>query len=184
MIEGKQEFFLLQSIYPSIGIKYQERQPFMDTSITELQMLWKVTIAAFLGGLVGLEREFAERPAGLRTHMLVGAAAAFFVMLATHMISSFERQELLNVDPVRIIEAIVVGISFLGAGTIFKHTRQGEQVVEGLTTSASILLVSAIGIAVALNAFILAIGATLLNLFINWGLLYLVRHAKSKSRES
>ena len=93
MIEGKQEFFILQSIYPSIGIKYQERQPFMDTSITELQMLWKVIIAAFLGGLVGLEREFAERPAGLRTHMLVGAAAAFFVMLATHMISSFERRK-------------------------------------------------------------------------------------------
>jgi putative Mg2+ transporter-C (MgtC) family protein len=152
----------------------------MDIPVTELQMLWKVIIAAFLGGLVGLEREFAERPAGLRTHMLVGAAAAIFVMLATHMISSFEQRDLLNVDPVRVIEAIVVGISFLGAGTIFKYTRQGEQVVEGLTTSASILLVAAIGIAVALNAFVLAIGATLLNLFINWGLIYLVGRVKSR----
>jgi putative Mg2+ transporter-C (MgtC) family protein len=116
--------------------------------------------------------------------MLVGAAAAIFVMLAKHMISSFEQPEFLNVDPVRIIEAIVVGISFLGAGTILKYTRQGEQVVEGLTTSASILLVSAIGIAVALNAFVLAIGAMLLNVFINWGLMFLIGRAKSKPLDS
>jgi putative Mg2+ transporter-C (MgtC) family protein len=68
----------------------------------------------------------------------------------------------------------VVGISFLGAGTILKHNREGERSVEGLTTSASILFVSAIGVAVALDAFILAVGATLLNIFINWALYYLV----------
>jgi putative Mg2+ transporter-C (MgtC) family protein len=149
----------------------------MDISF-ELQMLGKVVIASLLGGLVGLEREFAEKPAGLRTHMLVGATSAFFVMLGTLMISLFDPQDFLRVDPLRIIEAIVVGISFLGAGTIFKYTRQGEGVVEGLTTSASILSVAAIGIAVALNAFILAVGATVLNLFINWGLLYLVSRVK------
>jgi putative Mg2+ transporter-C (MgtC) family protein len=55
----------------------------------ELQMLGRIVIAALLGGVVGLEREFAERPAGLRTHMLVGATAAFFVMLADLMLSSF-----------------------------------------------------------------------------------------------
>ena len=146
----------------------------------EFQMLGKVMVAALLGGLVGLEREFAERPAGLRTHMLVAATAAFFVMLANHMTTSFEPQDIMTVDPVRIMEAIVVGISFLGAGTIFKYTRGGEQVVEGLTTSASILLVAAIGIAVAIGAFILATGATLLNLFINWGLMYIIHRMKSK----
>jgi putative Mg2+ transporter-C (MgtC) family protein len=140
----------------------------------EFQMLGKVVVAALLGGLVGLEREFAERPAGLRTHMLVGATSAFFVMQATYMISSFEPQDIVTVDPVRVVEAIVVGVSFLGAGTIFKYTRQGEGVVEGLTTSASILSVSAIGIAVALDAYVLAVGAALLNLFINLGLMYLV----------
>lgn len=149
----------------------------MDVS-TELQMLGKVIFAALLGGLVGLEREVAERPAGLRTHMLVGATSALFVILATQMISSFEPQNIINVDPVRVIEAIVVGISFLGAGTIFKYTRQGEGIVEGLTTSASILAVSAMGIAVALNAYILAVGAALLNLFINWGIAYMVRRLK------
>jgi len=151
----------------------------MDAS-TELQMLGKVIIAALLGGIVGLEREAAERPAGLRTHMLVGATSAFFVMLATYMISSFEPQDIVTVDPVRVVEAIVVGVSFLGAGTIFKYTRGGEGVVEGLTTSASILSVAAIGIAVALNAFILAVGAALLNLFINWALMYLVSRVKSQ----
>lgn len=155
----------------------------MDISI-ELQILGKVALAALLGGIVGLEREFAERPAGLRTHMLVGATAALFVMLASQMISSFEPQDIVTVDPVRVIEAIVVGVSFLGAGTIFKYTRQGEGIVEGLTTSASILSVAAIGIAVALDAFVLAIGAALLNLFINWGLMAIVGHAiQNKHKE-
>lgn len=150
----------------------------------EFQMLGKVVVAALLGGLVGLEREFAERPAGLRTHMLVGATSAFFVMLAAHMISSFEPQDIVTVDPVRVVEAIVVGVSFLGAGTIFKYTRQGEGVVEGLTTSASILSVSAIGIAVALDAYVLAVGAALLNLAINLGLMYLVGRLMTNKRKS
>jgi putative Mg2+ transporter-C (MgtC) family protein len=145
----------------------------MDISF-ELQMLGKVIIASLLGGIVGLEREFAERPAGLRTHMLVGATSAFFVMLATHMIASFEPQDIVAVDPVRVVEAIVVGISFLGAGTIFKYTREGQGVVEGLTTSASIWAVAAIGIAVAIGAFVVAVGVTILNLFVNWGLAYFI----------
>jgi putative Mg2+ transporter-C (MgtC) family protein len=145
----------------------------MET-FTELQLLAKIGIAALLGGLVGLEREFAEKPAGLRTHMLVGGTATFLVVLARTMVLSFEEQNILNTDPVRVMEAIIVGISFLGAGTILKYNREGEQVVEGLTTSASILSVAAIGIAVALDAYILAIGATVLNLIINWGLAYLI----------
>lgn len=146
---------------------------------TEFQLLGKVVIAALLGGLVGLEREFAERPAGLRTHMLVGATAAFFVLLADILIASFDPQEIIRADPVRVVEAIVVGISFLGAGTILKYRENGQRVVEGLTTSASILSVAAIGIAVALDAFILAVGVSLLNLLINWGLMYIVERVKS-----
>ncbi|HSL43675.1 MAG TPA: MgtC/SapB family protein [Anaerolineales bacterium] len=155
----------------------------MET-MTELQMLGKIAIAALLGGLVGIEREFAERPAGLRTHMLVGATATLFVMLADLLLSSFDPRDIINADPVRIIEAIVVGISFLGAGTILKYRQEGERVVEGLTTSASILSVAAIGIAVALNAYILAVGAALLNLFINWGLMTLINRAKFKTKRS
>jgi len=151
---------------------------------TELQMLGKIVIAALLGGLVGLEREFAERPAGLRTHMLVGTTAALFVMLGDLLLASFllrdYPRDLIVSDPIRVVEAIVVGISFLGAGTILKYRQDGERVVEGLTTSASILSVAAIGIAVALNAFVLAAGVALLNLFINWALMHITNRIKSK----
>lgn len=155
----------------------------MDATM-ELQMLGKVVIAALLGGVVGIEREFAERPAGLRTHMLVGGTAAFFVMLANILLVSFEPRDILTADPVRVVEAVVVGISFLGAGTILKYRDHGERVVEGLTTSASILSVAAIGIAVALDAYILAVGTALLNLFINSGLMYLVERTRAKSKQA
>jgi putative Mg2+ transporter-C (MgtC) family protein len=149
---------------------------------TELQMLGRIVIAALLGGLVGIEREFAERPAGLRTHMLVCGTATLFVLLANLMLDEFEQRDILTADPVRVVEAIVVGISFLGAGTILKYREQGERVVEGLTTSASILAVAAIGIAVALDAYILAAGVAILNLLINWGLMSLMDRAKPKSK--
>lgn len=155
----------------------------MDIS-TEFQMLGKIVIAALLGGLVGIEREFAERPAGLRTHMLVGATSTLFVMLADVMLSAFDPRDILTADPVRVVEAIVVGISFLGAGTILKYRDQGERVVEGLTTSASILSVAAIGIAVALDVYVLAVGAAILNLFINWGLMSLVNRAKDQAKQT
>lgn len=154
----------------------------MDASM-ELQMLGKVVIAALLGGLVGIEREFAERPAGLRTHMLVGGTAAFFVMLADILLSSFEPRDIVNADPVRVVQAVVVGVSFLGAGTILKYREQGEQVVEGLATSASILSVAAIGIAVALDVYILALGVALLNLFINLGLMYVVNRIIGRAKQ-
>lgn len=149
--------------------------------VNEFQLLGKIILAAVLGGLVGLEREFAEKPAGLRTHMLVGGTATFLVTLAQRMVLSFEQPEILNTDPVRVMEAIIVGISFLGAGTILKYNREGERVVEGLTTSASILSVAAIGIAVALNTFVLAVGVTALNLFINWGLAYIIQRVTKKT---
>ena len=154
----------------------------MDSTM-ELKMLGKVVIAALLGGVVGIEREFAERPAGLRTHMLVGGTAAFFVLLANILLVSFEPRDILTADPVRVVEAVVVGISFLGAGTILKYREDGERVVEGLTTSASILSVAAIGIAVALDAYILAVGVAILNLFINSGLMYIVERARPAEKK-
>ena len=150
--------------------------------LTELELLGKIVIAAVLGGVVGVERELAEKPAGLRTHMLVGALSALLVVLADQMVSSFEQQSLVATDPIRMLQAIVVGISFLGAGTILKYGPEDPKTVEGLATGASILSVSAIGIGIALNVFILAIGVTLLNLLINWGMAFLVGRVKSKNR--
>jgi putative Mg2+ transporter-C (MgtC) family protein len=148
---------------------------------SELQILGRILISAVFAGLIGLEREFADKPAGLRTHMLVGSTSTLLVMLAIQMVASFDPESLINTDPIRIVQAIVVGISFLGAGTILKYQREGEKDVEGLTTSASILSVAAVGIAVALDDFILAGGVTALNLLINWGFNSIVQRAKRKN---
>lgn len=127
----------------------------------------KVVYAIFLGGLIGLERELASKPAGLRTHMLVAGAAALLVVLGDFMIENYGGSafvEAIQTDPIRIMEAIITGISFLGAGTIIFKNRQES--VEGLTTAASILFASAIGITVALNQFAMAIVLTLVVILI------------------
>lgn len=117
----------------------------------------KVASAMLLGGFIGLERELASKPAGLRTHMLVTGSAALLVVLGDYMIQYYGSSSFvaaIQTDPIRIIEAIITGISFLGAGTII--FRRGDEIVEGLTTAASILFAAAIGIAVALNQFLMA----------------------------
>lgn len=146
---------------------------------SEFQLLGKIVVAALLGGVIGLEREVARKPAGLRTHMLVGTASALLVTLAPRMTVLFEQTDLISTDPIRIVQAIIIGISFLGAGTILKYNHEGERHVEGLATSASIFLVAAIGITVALDAYILALGVTVLSVLINWGLALLVNRGNS-----
>lgn len=154
----------------------------METTAQEFILLGKIIFASLLAGLVGLEREFAQKPAGLRTHMLVGATSAFLVMIASRAITTVgDSPDLVRSDPIRIVEAIVVGISFLGAGTILKNMGKREEDVQGLTTGASILSVAAVGIAVGFDAFVLAAGVTLWNLFVNWALNYLVQRIGSKS---
>ncbi len=152
----------------------------------DLQQEWiafgKVILASLLGGLLGLEREFAEKPAGLRTHMLVGATSTLLVIMAFRAIAAVQPNDYLRTDPVRIIEAIVVGISFLGAGTILKNVRASNGDVEGLTTSATILSVAAVGIAIGLNSYFLAVGVTLWNLFVNWGLSRFAQLVKRKAK--
>ena len=133
--------------------------------ILQLQIIGEIGLSAFLAGLIGFEREVADKPAGLRTHMLVGASATLLVALGNFVVSEFDFPEFVQTDPIRIIEAIIVGISFLGAGTILQREREGR--VEGLTTSASLLAVAAIGISVALRLFVLSIATTVLILIVN-----------------
>ena len=135
----------------------------MQVYLAQLQVLGIILVAMVLGGVIGWERETADKPAGLRTHMLVARAAALFVALSDLLVSQFgstKGSDLIRSDPVRIIQAVLTGISFLGAGTIIR--RQGKEHVEGLTTAASLLFVSAVGVAVALNQFALSIGVTVL----------------------
>lgn len=131
----------------------------------QLQVLGYIVLAMVLGGIIGMEREIADKPAGLRTHMLVAGAAALLVSLGDVVIQHVSidlGSDLVRSDPIRIIEAVVTGVSFLGAGTIIRH--RGAQQVEGLTTAASILFAAGVGMSVALSQWILATGATILAL--------------------
>lgn len=128
----------------------------MDWS-TEIPLLVRVIIAGALGAIVGIERELSSKPAGLRTHVFVSAGSALLILLSEIVVLEFTTHpnQSISADPIRVIQAIVVGISFLGTGTII-HER-GRQ-VEGLTTAASIFLTAGIGIAVAAEQYILAAG--------------------------
>lgn len=134
----------------------------------ELWILLRLVIAMVLGGIIGFERERTGKDAGLRTHMLVALGAALFVsfndLFAAASMSLAPAGPAGNfrvqIEPLAIVEAIVTGISFLGAGTIFVGGRRNR--VKGLTTAASIWATAALGIAVGLERYVLATGATLL----------------------
>jgi len=133
----------------------------------ELWILLQAVIAMVLGGLLGWEREAAGKWAGFRTHMLVCVATFLFVRLGQLLIAdSAERfpGNYLRTDPTRLIEAIAVGISFIGAGTIFRDPDSTRK--RGLTTAASLLATAPIALAIALNRYLVAVGVTLLTLFI------------------
>ena len=102
----------------------------------------RLVIAATLGGLLGLEREQSGKAAGVRTHMLVALGAALFVLVPQQMQMSDEAVS-------RIIQGVITGVGFLGAGTIIKST--SEETVKGLTTAAGLWLTAALGIAAGLG---------------------------------
>lgn len=134
-----------------------------QTIPVQVQILGSVALAMILGAVIGLEREVKDKPAGLRTHMLVAGSATFLVALSDVAVKRFNvdlGSGLVRSDPIRIIEAVITGISFLGAGTILRH--KGSDHVEGLTTAASLLFVAALGVCVALSQVLLAIGVTVL----------------------
>lgn len=133
----------------------------------QLIVIGRVLLAILLGGLIGLEREWADKPAGLRTHMLICGSAALLIGLGDIVVlrlTSTAIAEHVRADPIRIIEAIITGISFLGAGTIFVRGR--EERLEGLTTAASILFTAGIGMSTGLGKYYLAIALTLIVLAI------------------
>ncbi len=134
----------------------------------QLFALLNIFIASILAGLIGYEREILHKPAGFRTHMIVGGAVALLVILGTEIVDQFESSfvnEIIRADPLRLIEAVVVGVSFIGAGTVLQNKKESN--IRYLTTAASILFSAGIGIAVALRQYILAFGVTMMALLIN-----------------
>jgi putative Mg2+ transporter-C (MgtC) family protein len=139
--------------------------------MNDLRIIGEVALAALLGGVLGLERELARKPAGLRTQMFVAAGAALMVALGRIMVIDLMRalpSGTIQSDPLRILGAIITGVSFIGAGMIVFHKEENR--LEGLTTAAATLMVAGIGIAVALHEIPLAIGLTVMTLLITLGL--------------
>lgn len=150
----------------------------------ELYILLDVFIATVLTAFVGLERESLHKPAGMRTNMIVGGAACLIVALTVPLldfINSYNPSEIINTDPIRVLQAIVIGISFLGAGTIIKGS--GQENVIGLTTAATLLYCCAIGICIALKQYVLGVGVTIMVILINYGLRILLRKISKDSED-
>ena len=121
------------------------------------RVMVRLLLAALLGGIVGYEREHKGKAAGLRTHMLVAMGAALFVLVP-------ERGGMGIADMSRVIQGVVAGVGFLGAGAIIK--RHSEEQVQGLTTAAGIWMTAAIGVACGLGREAIALLATLLAIVI------------------
>src|SRR5437762_275637 len=112
-----------------------------------LESFWRILLTMILCGVIGWEREMSNKVAGLRTHILVGVGSALLV-LTSFYISDIYKTQFVS-DPTRIIAGIVTGLGFLCAGTII---RAGDNVI-GLTTAATLWIVSGIGIAVAVGLY-------------------------------
>ena len=132
----------------------------------ELQIIFQLLLAALLGGLLGLEREYMRKEAGLRTYSLVSLGAALFTIISYQAFELFSGQIGIDFDPTRIIGQIVLGIGFLGAGLIIFRGLH----VEGLTTAAGLWVTAAIGVAIGIGFYFLAIFTTFLALLILAGL--------------
>jgi putative Mg2+ transporter-C (MgtC) family protein len=137
-------------------------------SLTWSEELWRVVVAAGLGGAVGLERELREREAGFRTHLLVSVGSCLFTLVSAYGFNEFlvGGGNVVRTDPTRIAAQIVTGVGFLGAGAII---RQGFS-VRGLTTAATLWVVAAIGMASGAGYYSAAVITTALVLFSLWPL--------------
>lgn len=131
----------------------------------ELSLVIRLLVAAALAALLGWEREHARKPAGLRTHMLVGIAAALYTVLGQLSASQIPPDSQgLQADPTRVIQAVAIGVGFLGSGVILVN--RNDDRVHGLTTAASVWATAAIGMATGMGYYVLAGTATLLLLFV------------------
>ena len=112
--------------------------------VAETEVILRLVLAAIAGGIIGYERKTSNKPAGIRTLMLISFGAALFASISTSAFSS--------ADPSRIAAGIVTGIGFLGAGTIFR----AKDHVKGLTTAASMWVVAAIGLSISVGLYLLS----------------------------
>lgn len=149
------------------------------SDLPDVAQLTRVTVrllfAALLGALIGYERERRQSAAGLRTHMLVALGSAIFVLVP-------QQAGMTSADLSRVLQGVISGIGFLGAGAVLKRDNPGE--IQGLTTAASIWATAAIGITVGLGREATAILSTLMVLFILGVLLRLGKRREKNPPEN
>ena len=123
----------------------------------ELIEIARLSVAALLGGIVGLERQQRHKSAGLRTHILVSLGSCLIMLISYKLYAGV--QGLTNADPARLAAQVVSGIGFLGAGTIMKE----GLTIKGLTTAASLWVVAGVGLAVGAGYYVGAVTTTVLS---------------------
>ena len=128
----------------------------------QVYVVARIAFAMLLGGLIGLEREIKDRPAGFRTHTLVAAAAAMLTGMGEMMLAQAQHnEERVQIDPFRLVEAVIAGVAFIGAGTMIA---QRGRTIAGITTAASLLMVAVIGVTIGFGYYLLALAITALTL--------------------
>ncbi|HVF22065.1 MAG TPA: MgtC/SapB family protein [Pyrinomonadaceae bacterium] len=132
---------------------WQELTLGMDSTRQTVQILLRMVAAVVFGFLVGMQREKAGKPAGVRTHMLVSLATAIVVLACAGMGMQYDAQS-------RVIQGIVTGIGFIGAGSILKLSEERD--IQGLTTAAGLWLTAAIGIACGVGTLGIALIASII----------------------
>lgn len=128
----------------------------------DIGIIFQLVLATVLGALIGLEREFKRKEAGIQTYSLVALGTCLFTVIGFELFDIFAKESATSFDPSRIIQAIAVGMGFVGAGAIFRH---GAGVV-GLTTAAGLWVTASIGVLVGVGLYALAIISTAFALFI------------------
>jgi putative Mg2+ transporter-C (MgtC) family protein len=148
------------------------------TELPAIEATLRVLLAVVVGSLIGLDRELRNKPAGLRTHILISLAAALFTLITYELHEQFAGHDgTKTADPVRIIEAVTAGVAFLAAGAII----QSRGSVHGLTTGANMWLAGALGVACGAGYYFIATIGTTFALIVLVVLAKLEKRLESKS---
>lgn len=131
------------------------QQSIMPTVLSLADLCVRLGIAAFCGGLIGLDRELHRKTLGWRTYMLVSLGSASFAVMMTEMVHAFQGDHL-QLDPTRIVEGVIGGIGFMGAGAMIQDRGR----LRGATTGAGIWMVGAIGMAAGFGFYVHAVVMT------------------------
>ena len=157
------------------GFDWLTTEPYGQTTL----QLGELALALVLSSLIGLEREFRMKSAGLRTHTLVGVAAALIMLVSKYGFTDVISKYTIVLDPSRVAAQIVSGIGFIGGGLIFVH----RDIVRGLTTAAIIWLTAAVGMACGAGLPVLAVFVTCVHFLVVYGYPRVARRILSERAE-